>query len=139
MTNLWLKEIWDFSMLYCKICYGNIYVNTPKSMLKASMCCFSELTHFLKINSFFKMNLTTKFVKPWVLERFMILRSRQTGRSNLSNKLKLFTVCLEMVLPSKHLASHSKWHGTILWIPEILSLKQRFLKNKVKMIRFDEQ
>lgn len=106
---------------------------------QSSMCCFSELTHFLKINSFFKMNLTTKFVKPWVLERFMILRSRQTGRSNLWNKLRLFTVCLEMVLPSKHLASHSKWHGTILWIPEILSLKQRFLKNKLKMIRFDEQ
>lgn len=54
--------------------------------------------------------------------------------------MKLDTAFLEMALPSKHLAtSYSKWCGTILWTEEILSLKQDFLKNMLKMITFAGQ
>lgn len=34
-------------------------------------------------------------------------------------EIKLNTTYLEMVLPSKHLASHSKWDGNYLLTPEI--------------------
>ena len=73
------------------------------------------------------MNLTRRFLKLWLLQRFTVLSSRETGSTTWGWKTKPDTAFLEMALPSKHLAmSYYKWCGTIIWTQEIPKSEARF-------------
>lgn len=60
------------------------------------------------------------FLKPWLLQSLIVFLSRRDTEIQFGKwEIKLNTTSLEIVLPSKHLASHCKWDRALLLTGEI--------------------
>lgn len=61
-----------------------------------------------------------RFLKPWLLQSLIVSLSRRDTEIQFGKwEIKLNTTSLEIVLPSKHLASHCKWDRALLLTGEI--------------------